>query len=143
VTPADERLVAVLQAEHAAIYGYGVLGPKLDPATVALAHAADNAHRTRRDALVVRLSGGGVTPPPTAATYQLPFAVTDRASALKLAALMEDRTAAQWRLALPATDGDLRKIALDALEDCTTRGVGFRRAGGTTPLVPAFPGTPE
>jgi hypothetical protein len=143
VTPADERLVAALQAEHAAIYGYGVLGPKLDASTVALAHAADNAHRARRDALIVRLAGAGATPPPTAATYQLPFAVSDRASALRLAVLLEDRTAAQWRLALPATDGDVRKIVLDALIDCTTRGVGFRKAAGTTPLVPVFPGKPE
>ncbi|GAA4247806.1 ferritin-like domain-containing protein [Dactylosporangium darangshiense] len=143
MTPADERLVAALQAEHAAIYGYGVLGPKLDSASLSLAHAADNAHRTRRDALIVRLAGAGVTPPPTAASYRLPFAVSDRASALKLAALLEDRCAAQWRLALPATDGDVRKIVLDALVDCTTRGVGFRKAAGTTPLVPAFPGKPE
>ncbi|MFG2036864.1 ferritin-like domain-containing protein [Dactylosporangium sp. NPDC048998] len=140
MTPADERLMAVLQAEHAAIYGYGVLGPKLDGATVALAHNADNAHRTRRDALIVRLSSAGLTPPPTAASYQLPFALADRASALKLAVLLEDRTAAQWHLALPATDGDVRKIVLDALVDCTTRAVGFRKAGSLTPLVPAFPG---
>jgi hypothetical protein len=140
VTAADERLIAALQAEHAAIYGYGVLGPKLDAATIGLARAADNAHRTRRDALLVRLTSGGVTPPPTAPSYQLPFAVTDRASALKLAVQLEERTAAQWRLALPATDGDLRKIVLDALIDCTTRAVGLRKAGGMTPLVAAFPG---
>ncbi|MFI5907289.1 ferritin-like domain-containing protein [Dactylosporangium sp. NPDC051541] len=140
MTAADERLVAALQAEHAAIYGYGVLGPKLDSATIALAHAADNAHRTRRDALLVRLTSDGVTPPPTAPSYQLPFAVTDRAGALKLAVQLEDRTGAQWRLALPATDGDLRKIVLEALIDCTTRAVAFRKAGSMTPLVPVFPG---
>ncbi|WP_432986818.1 ferritin-like domain-containing protein [Dactylosporangium sp. CA-233914] len=140
MTPADERLIAALEAEHAAIYGYGVLGPKLDGATAGLAHDADNAHRARRDALMVRLAGAGATPPPTGASYQLPFAVTDRAAALKLAVLLEERTAAQWRPALPATDGDLRKIVLDALVDCTTRAVAFRKAGGMTPLVPAFPG---
>ncbi|GAA3301029.1 ferritin-like domain-containing protein [Dactylosporangium vinaceum] len=138
--PADERLVAALTAEHAAVYGYGVLGPKLDSTTIALARAADNAHRTRRDALLVRLTSDGITPPPTAPSYQLPFAVTDRASALKLAVQLEDRTAAQWRLALPATDGDLRKTVLDALVDCTTRAVAFRKAGSLTPLVAAFPG---
>ncbi|WP_432836233.1 ferritin-like domain-containing protein [Dactylosporangium sp. CA-092794] len=143
MTPADERLVAALEAEHAAIYGYGVLGPKLDGATVGLAHNADNAHRARRDALIVRLASAGVTPPPTAASYQLPFALTDRASALKLAVLLEDRTGAQWRLALPATDGEVRRIALDALIDCTTRAAGFREAGNLTPLVAAFPGKPS
>jgi hypothetical protein len=140
VTPADERLVAALQAEHAAIYGYGVLGPKLDGATIGLARAADTAHRARRDALIVRLAGAGVTPPPTAATYQLPFPVTDRAAALKLAVLLEDRTGAQWRLALPDTNGELRRLALDALIDCTTRAVKLRQAAGLTPVVAAFPG---
>lgn len=140
MTAADERLAAALQAEHAAIYGYGVAGAKLDAGTVGLARAAENAHRSRRDALLVRLSGAGVTPPPAAPAYALPFPVTDRASALKLLTLIEDRTGAQWRLALAPTTGEVRRLALDALTDCTTRAVGFRRAGGITPLTTAFPG---
>jgi hypothetical protein len=139
-TPADERLVAALQAEHAAIYAYGTAGAKLDSGTVGLARAADAAHRTRRDALVVRLSGAGVTPPPAAPAYALPFPVTDRTSALKLLAMVEDRTAAQWRLALPPTAGEVRRLALDALVDCAARGAALRQVAGTTPLTSAFPG---
>jgi hypothetical protein len=140
MTPADERLIAALQAEHAAIYGYGAVGAKLDAATIALARNAEAAHRTRRDALIVRLSGAGVTPPPTLPAYRLPFPVTDRASALKLVVLLEERTSAQWRLALPATTGEVRRVALDALVDCTTRAVAFRRAAGIAPVTTPFPG---
>ncbi|GAA0722114.1 ferritin-like domain-containing protein [Dactylosporangium roseum] len=139
MTPSDERLVAALQAEHAAIYGYGTVGPKLDGA-VSLARTAEAAHRTRRDALIVRLAGAGVTPPPAAPAYSLPFPVTDRASALKLAVLIEERTGAQWRLALPVTTGEVRKLSLDALVDCAARAVVFRRAAGVTPMSVPFPG---
>jgi len=140
MTAVDERLVAALQAEHAAIYGYGVAGSKLDGTSINLARNADAAHRTRRDALFVRLAGDGVTPPPNAPAYQLPFPVTDRASALKLIVLMEERTAAQWRLALPVSTGEVRRLALDALIDCTTRAVNFRQAASITPVSTAFPG---
>ncbi|WP_238014713.1 ferritin-like domain-containing protein [Dactylosporangium sp. AC04546] len=139
-TPADERLIAALQAEHAAIYGFGIAGPKLDSGTIGLARTAETAHRNRRDALVVRLSGAGVTAPAAAPAYQMPFPVTDRASALKLAVLIEERTAAQWRLALPVTAGEVRKLSLDALVDCATRAVAFRQAAGTTPVSVPFPG---
>jgi hypothetical protein len=139
-TPADERLMAALQAEHAAIYAYGTAGAKLDSGTVGLARNADAAHRTRRDALVVRLAGAGATPPPAAPAYALPFPVTDKASALKLLALVEDRTAAQWRLVLPPAAGEVRKLALDALVDCAARGAALRQAAGTTPFTSPFPG---
>ncbi|GAA2617696.1 ferritin-like domain-containing protein [Dactylosporangium fulvum] len=140
MTPADERLVATLQAEHAAIYGYGMAGPKFDGGAVNLARTAEAAHRTRRDALIVRLAGAGVTPPPAAPAYTLPFPITDRASALKLAVLIEERTGAQWRLALPATAGEVRKLSLDALVDCAARAVAFRQAAGVTPVSVPFPG---
>jgi hypothetical protein len=139
-TPADERLVAALQAEHAAIYAYGTAGAKLDTGTVGLARNAGAAPRTHRDVLLVRLAGAGVTPPPAAPAYALPFPVTDRASALKLLGMVEDRTAAQWRLALPPTSGEVRRLALDALIDCAARGAALRQAAGTAPLTSAFPG---
>jgi len=41
----------VLVAEHAAIFGYGPIGARLDASTVPLALQAEAAHRGRRDAL--------------------------------------------------------------------------------------------
>jgi hypothetical protein len=139
VTTADDRLVAALTAEHAAIYGYGVVGAHLGGA-VQLAHDAELAHRTRRDALVALLARHGLTPPAAQPVYALPFAVTDRAGAGKLAWTIEDRCAAIWREALPETTGDERKLALAALVDCATRATSFRRALGSTPVTTSFPG---
>jgi hypothetical protein len=72
----------------------------------------------------------------------MPFPVTDRASALKLIVLIEERTAAQWRLALPPTNGEIRKLALTALIDCATRAAAFRQVAGITPATVPLPGKP-
>ena len=139
MTAADDRFSAALEAEHAAIFGYGAVGAHAG-ADVALAQAAELAHRTRRDALIVRLTSKGVAAPSAQAVYALPFPVTDVASALELAETLEDRCTAIWRLALPDTTGDERKIALAAVIDCATRATGFRKARGTTPVTVPFPG---
>lgn len=135
-----DRLIDAVRAEHAAIYGYGALGARLDQATVALAVQAEAAHRQRRDALLVRLISAGVTPPPVEPAYALPAPVTDKASALRLAVLLEERTAVVWRAALPDTAGDDRKLALDALVDCAVRATRARRAAGVNPVTVPFPG---
>lgn len=134
---------AVIQAEYAAIYAYGAIGAHLTGAAAAAARAAENAHRARRDVLVLQLSGDGAKPPQPDPVYALPFAVTDQASALRLAVDIEDRTAAVWRSVLASTTGDQRKAALTALVDCAVRATGFRRAAGVSPATVEFPGRPS
>jgi hypothetical protein len=133
----------VLAAEHAAIYAYGAIGAHLTGAAAAAARAAESAHRARRDALVLQVSRDGSTPPPPDPVYALPSAVTDQASALRLAVEIEDRTGAIWRSALAASRGDQRRTALDALVDCAVRATGFRRAAGIAPATVPFPGRPS
>jgi hypothetical protein len=140
VTAADERMIQALRAEQAAIYGYGALGARLDPVALQLAIQAEAAHRSRRDALVLRLTAKGVPAPAANATYALPYPVTDQPSALKLAILIEERSAAAWRAVLAETDGDDRRFALDGLTDCAVRATRFRKAAGTSPLIVPFPG---
>jgi hypothetical protein len=135
-------LADALPAEHAAIYAYGVIGAHLTGAAATAARAAETAHRARRDALVGQLSGGAGTPAPPEPVYALPFAVTDQASALRLAVDVEDRTGAIWRSALASTTDDQRQAALNALVDCAVRATGFRRAAGITPATVEFPGRP-
>jgi hypothetical protein len=142
MTP-EERLAAALVAEHAAIFGYGAVGARLDTATVGLAQQAEAAHRTRRDAIVMRLNGRGVTAPAAEPGYALPSPVTDQASALRLAVSIEDRTAAVWRAALLDTTAEERRLAVDALIDCAVRATRFRKAAGITPSTIAFPGRAE
>jgi len=139
MTPGDEKLSDALAAEYAAIFAYGAIGARLGP-LMPLAQQAEQAHRNRRDALLTRLSGKGLAPPAAQPVYALPFPVTDQASGLKLAAQVEERTAAFWRLALPVTNGDARKIALDGLVDCAVRATVFRKSAGSSPVTDQFPG---
>lgn len=137
-----EALAQALTAEHAAIYAYGPIGVRLRGKQVDRAHAAEAAHRRRRDRLVVTLSATGAMPPAAAASYELPFEVAGEEDALRLAVLVEDRVAAVWRAALPATDGTVRAEALDALLDAAVRATQWRAAVGVTPPTVPFPGTP-
>jgi ferritin-like protein len=137
-----EALSAALQAEHAAVYGYGVVGAHLDAAGKTTAADAENVHRNRRDALILRITQEKGNPPAAAAAYALPYPVTDRASALKLAVALEAGAAVAWRQALGGTTGDDRTMALNALIDCAMRATQWRVTGGITPATVPFPGTP-
>ncbi|PZG01679.1 ferritin-like domain-containing protein [Micromonospora deserti] len=143
-TPAGpaEALGAALTAEFAAIWAYGPIGVRLTGAARKAARDAEAAHRRRRDSLVVQLSTGGASVPPDRAGYTLPFPVTDRASALRLAVEVEERTAAFWRAAVAATTGADRDRALAALVDYAVRATRWRRTAGISPLTVPFPGRP-
>ena len=143
MTDQVERLRATLAAEYAALYAYGRLGVWLEKELRPVAHDAEAAHRARRDAVVMRLLQRGVKAPVAEAAYALPAPVTDQASALKLAIMIEERTAAIWRAALIDTTGDDRRLAVDGLIDAAIRATRFRKAAGVTPTTVAFPGRLE
>ncbi|WP_228984693.1 ferritin-like domain-containing protein, partial [Streptomyces sp. DH12] len=86
-------LQAALAAEHAAVYGYGVVGGRIGEQRRTEARTAYDAHRARRDALVRDVKGAGGTPVAAAAGYALPFPVPDAAAAARLAAELEMRVA--------------------------------------------------
>jgi len=132
------ELTAALAAEYAAIFAYGPIGVKLTGAEQTEARAAEAAHRTLRDALVLALDASAV--PPAAAAYTLPEPVVDRGAALRVAVAVEEKAAAVWRAALPATTGPQRRQALDALTGCAVRATRWRRRAELTPLTVPFPG---
>ncbi|GAA3337769.1 hypothetical protein GCM10020358_15320 [Amorphoplanes nipponensis] len=135
------QLAAALAAEEAAIYAYGVLGVKLTGAgDRAEARAAEAVHRARRDVLVSRLAALQASTAPAPAGYTLPFEVTDRASAIKLAAQVEDGVAQAWRAVLPVTTGADRATGLNALVDAAVRATRWRRLGALTPATMPWPG---
>jgi ferritin-like protein len=135
------QLAAALAAEEAAIYAYGTLGVKLTgTGDRTEARAAEAVHRARRDVLVSRLSELKASTAPAPAGYALPFEVTDRESALKLAIQVEDGVAQAWRAALPATTDADRATALNALVDAAVRATRWRRLGAVTPATMAWPG---
>ncbi len=142
MSDSTDALSAALAAEHAAIFGYGVAGGYLTGSDQATARQAEGAHRARRDALVVRIAAASASPPSSAPAYTLPFEVTDRASALRLALALEEGAASAWRQALPATTGDDRRLAVEALMDCAVRATRWRRLAGILPPTVPFPGAP-
>jgi uncharacterized protein DUF4439 len=143
LSAATEVLAPALAAEYAAIFGYGVVGAHLDKTTMDSARQAEAAHRSRRDTLLLLFATAKVTPPAAEAAYALPFPVTDRTSAIKLAMELEDGTARAWHDAIAATDGSDRAMAVAALIDCAVRATRWRRTAGITPATQTFPGTPS
>lgn len=132
-------LTTLLEAEHAAVYGYGVLGARLPDEPRALARSAYDSHRARRDQLVARLveRGGDPEPPPPA--YDVAVVSSDQA--LALAVQLEEGLAVRWRDLVAGTDDrQLRELALAGLRECALRAAQWRKASGVAPATVALPG---
>ncbi|KOT34543.1 hypothetical protein ADK41_26310 [Streptomyces caelestis] len=130
-------LQAALAAEHAAVYGYGVVGGRIGAGRRAEARTAYDAHRARRDALVRAVQDAGGAPVAAAAGYALPFPVPDAAAAVRLAAELEDRVAGVYADLVRASGGEQRRGAAEAMREAAVRSV--RWSGGSV----AFPGLAE
>ncbi|MEU3950300.1 DUF4439 domain-containing protein [Streptomyces sp. NPDC029526] len=138
---AEERelrsLQAALAAEHAAVYGYGVVGGRVGKDLGPQARAAYDAHRARRDALVRDVREAGAAPVAAAAGYALPFPVPDAAAAVRLAAELENRLAGVYADLVRDSRGGRRRTAAEALREAAVRSA--RWSGGSV----AFPGLAE
>jgi hypothetical protein len=132
-----KALQAALAAEHAAVYGYGVVGGRIREERRGEARSAYDAHRARRDALVREVRDLGGKPVAAAAAYALPFPVPDPAAAVRLAAELEDRVAGVYSDLVRATGGERRRSAAGALREAAVRAVRWR--GESV----AFPGLAE
>lgn len=130
-------LQAALAAEHAAVYGYGVVGGRIGERRRGEARAAYDAHRARRDALVRAVRDLGGTPVAANAGYALPFPVQDGAAAVRLAARLEERLAGVYSDLVRAATGARRADAAAALREAAVRAV--RWSGESV----AFPGLAE
>jgi hypothetical protein len=128
---------AALGAEHAAVYGYGVVGGKVSEKLRAEAQSAYDAHRARRDELERVVRDVGHKPEPAAAAYALPFPVPDSDAAVRLAAELEERVAGVYSDLVRAAEGERRRDAARALREAAVRAARWR--GGSV----AFPGLAE
>ncbi|MFF7178908.1 DUF4439 domain-containing protein [Streptomyces sp. NPDC008121] len=132
-----EAAQAALAAEHAAVYGYGVVGGRVGAVRRAEAVAAYDGHRARRDVLRRTVRDLGGEPAVAAAAYELPFTVPDSAAAVRLAAFLEDRVAGVYSDLVRAARGPLRRDAAAALREAAVRAARWR--GGDV----TFPGLAE
>ena len=132
-------LEELLEATHAAVYGYGVLGARLDERTRRLALLAFDAHRARRDQLAARLRERDGDPEPAPAAYDV--SVASEAEALELAVRLEEGLSLRWRDLVGGTDDrQLRELALAGLQETAVRAVQWRRQAGVSPATVPFPG---
>ena len=139
-----EALNAALAAEHAAIWGYGVVGAALPADKRNLAAAAENAHRDARDRLVALLAERGTDPVEARGAYELPSPVGSEADAAALAVTLEDGVSAAYvRVLGAAAEPGTRELAVGALGTTEVRAVAWRLRAEQTPVTNAFPGLPE
>jgi Domain of unknown function (DUF4439) len=134
--PAVGALQAVLQAEQAASYGYGVVGAHLSGPRQATAAADWIAHQRARDQLEDLLRTRGATPQAAAVAYALPITVRTRREAVSLAAILEDRVTAAYLALVALSDPALRELGAQRMRTSALRAARWR--GSTI----AFPGLP-
>ena len=140
----DTALQQVLAAEHAAVWGYGVVGDALPDNGRGPAEAAEAAHRDLRDRVAALLDGRSVTPVPSKAAYALPFPVASAHDGAALAVRLEEGVSRTWvRLLDQAAQRSTRQLAVEALGQAEVRAVAWRTTAGTTPATTAFPGLPD
>src|SRR3954469_9418381 len=132
-----------LAAEHAAVWGYGVVGAALEVEARPPATAAETSHRDGRDRVTELLEDRGADPVAAEGAYSLPFPVLSGVDAAALAVVLEDGVAAAWvRVLDQAAERSTRELAVGALGDAEVRAVSWRIAAGQTPVTSALPGLP-
>ena len=129
-------LQGALAAEHAAVYGYGVVGAMLAGTEQADARTDWTAHQVARDTLAAMLTRLGATPVAASPAYELPFAVTSAESAEKLAATIEDGVTRAYLGLVAVNDQTLRAFAAQSMQVTANRSTAW--SGSTL----AFPGMP-
>jgi uncharacterized protein DUF4439 len=127
-------LQAALAAENAAIFGYGVVGAHLSGNGQTAAGQDWTGHNQSRDTLTAMISGLGAAPAAAQASYQVPFRVHDAASAMALAAYLEDGVTRAYLALVAVSDQRLRRYGAMAMQQAAQRAAFWR---GTTQ---AFPG---
>jgi Domain of unknown function (DUF4439) len=132
---AVHALQAALAAEDAAIFGYGVAGAHLSGSRKSAAEQDWTGHNEARDALTAMISALGASPVTGQAFYRLPFEVNDAASAVRLAAYLEEGVTRAYLGIVAVSDRQLRTFGALAMQTSAERAAYWR---GTTEPFPGF-----
>ena len=146
MTDLDDAWQGALAAEHEAVFGYGLLGPRLTSTEFAV--VCETAHEQLRDATAEAIAAAGLDPVPPASDYPALYPVPDAAAARAVAVQVEDGCATAWRylyLVAASTPGAaarrLRGPAQDALSASAVRAVQWRARTNPDHATRPFPGT--
>ena len=140
----NAALSDALAAEHAAIWGYGVVGAALPEKNRQQAEDAEAAHRAVRDQVEALLAGRKAAVVDAQGAYALPFPVLSAVDAASLGVVLEDGVAKAWvRVLDQAAERSTRELAVGTLGATEVRAVGWRVAAGKSPVTSPFPGLPE
>lgn len=129
-------LQAALRAEHAAVYGYGVVGAHLTGAALAAATSDWIAHQVTRDSLEAMLRSAGQQPAAAAVAYRLPHPVHGPAAAMSLAVTLENRVAAAYLAVVALPGRTFRELGARSVTAAAIRAASWR---GKTVAFPGFP----
>ena len=133
-------LESLLDGLEAALYGYGVLGARLDAPTRTAAQAGADAHRAARDRVAALLRQRKDDPPAPPAAYDVQ--VAGQPDALALAVRLETGLSVRYRDLVGGTDDPrLRRLAVDGLTGTAVRATSWRRLLGQTPGTEPLPGS--
>ncbi|RMI44265.1 DUF4439 domain-containing protein [Actinomadura harenae] len=144
MTPVS-ALQEALKAEHAAVYGYGVLGARLRGTTQDTARTIWDDHRAQRDDLISRLAARGVRGVAASPVYRIPVRPTSGRTAAQLAAALERDLVTAYAGLAGVADPALRTVAAREMQQAMTRSVRWQAMAGTgrtTGPSSAFPGLP-
>ena len=119
-------LQAALNAEHAAVYGYGVAGAHLTGAEQKAAARDWAIHEAARDTLSAMIIALGGQPAAAAAAYRLPFPVHGKQAAVMLAAVLEDGVAASYLGLVALGNARLRMFGARAVQAAALRATSWR-----------------
>lgn len=136
-----DALQLALAAEHAVVWGYGLVGGQIGSELLPTVQEADATHRARRDATAAIVRDQGGEPVTAQPSYDVPFAVKDTTTALRLAVHLEEGAAEAWHFLLSATgDAGLRQTAVTALSDSAVRATRWRARLTPATAAVSFPG---
>jgi hypothetical protein len=132
-------LTGLLEAEHAAIYAYGVIGAKVSLSSRNRARAAYDEHVQQRNVLIALLQDLGADVPVPAPGYVLD--VETATDAKVLAIQVEEDLGRRWHdLMAATTETALRRRAVTGLSGTAARAARWRRLAAITPASTPFPG---
>ena len=140
----NAALSDALAAEHAAVWGYGVVGAALGEDARPHAEDAEAAHREVRDQVSALLASRKADVVDARGAYALPFPVLTAVDASALGVVLEDGVAKAWvRVLDQSAERSTRELAVGVLGATEIRAVNWRIAAGKTPVTTPFPGLPE